>query len=126
MMIFDTDVIIWVQRGNDKAARLIDKTPEKYISVQTYMELMQCAHSKRQRQLTRDFLHDFNFQVLPLTENIGHRAAVYIDEYALSDGLRVGDAVIAATSVENNRMLTTGNSRHFKVIKDLQLKVFKP
>lgn len=125
-VIFDTDIIIWIQRGNNKAAKLIDTTDERFISVQTYMELLQCAQSQQQHKVTRDFLHDFNFQVLPLSENIGHRAAIYIEEYALSNGIRAGDAVIAATATENNLALSTSNGKHFKVIKDLQIQLFKP
>lgn len=74
----------------------------------------------------RDFLVELDFKILPFTENIGHRAAVYIEEYSLSDGLRSGDAIIAATAMENNLILATENVKHYKEIKDLQLKVFIP
>ena len=109
-----------------KAAQLIEKTTDRFISVQTYMELLQCAHSKQQHKWIKSFLLDFDFRVLPLTENIGHRAAVYIEEYALSSGLRAGDAIIAATATSNNLLLSTSNKKHFKGLKDLTLKIFKP
>jgi predicted nucleic acid-binding protein len=125
-MIFDTDIFIWVQRGNGKAAALIQHVPERYLSVQTYMELLQCARDKQQHRLIKQFIADFAFTLLPLSENIGHRALVYIEEYGLSSGMRTGDAIIAATATENNMMLVSGNARHFKIIKDLELKVFKP
>jgi predicted nucleic acid-binding protein len=125
-MIFDTDIFIWTQRGNEKAAKLLEKTEEKYLSVQTYMELLQCAKNKTQHKHVKDFLSSFGFLVLPLTENIGHRASIYIEEYALSSNLRSGDAIIAATAVENNMVLASSNVKHFKVIKELQLKAFKP
>lgn len=57
---------------------------------------------------------------------IGHRALIYIEEYALSHGLRAGDALIAATATENNMTLCSSNSKHFKPIKDLKIKVFRP
>ncbi len=125
-MLFDTDILIWVQRGNVKAAKLIDKSTERLISVQTYMELFQCAQSKEQHRVMRDFLKKLDFQVLPFTENIGHRAAIYIEEYSLSSGLRSGDAIIAATAVENGLFLSSSNKKHYKNIKDLNLKVFVP
>ena len=125
-MIFDTDIFIWVQRGSEKAARLMQKVENKFLSVQTYMELLQCAQNKTQHKYVKDFISSFNFMVLPLTENIGHRASIYIEEYTLSSGLRSGDAIIAATAVENNMALVSSNAKHFKVIKDLELKVFKP
>ena len=125
-MIFDTDIFIWVQRGNAKAAALIDGTNNRFLSVQTYMELLQCAKDKQQLRLVKRFISDFRFSVLPLTENIGHRALVYVEEYGLSSGMRACDALIAATASENNMPLATGNAKHFKVVKELELKVFKP
>lgn len=125
-MIFDTDIFIWVQRGNIKAANLIEKSKDRFMSIQSYMELLQCAKNKTQNRYTKDFIKSFNFAVLPLTENIGHRALIYIEEYSLSSGIRAGDAIIAATAVENNLMLSTSNQKHFKMIKELPLKIFKP
>lgn len=125
-MIFDTDIFIWVQRGNQKAADLIERARERHLSIQSYMELLQGATNKGQHVYTKDFLTKFDFQVLPFTENIGHRAAIYIEEYALSSGIRTGDAIIAASAVENNLPLATSNQKHFKLIRDLQLKVFRP
>ena len=123
-MLFDTDILIWIQRANLKAAALLDQASERLISVQTYMELFQCAQSKEHHRLTRDFLKKMNFRVLPLTNNIGHRASIYIEEYSLSSGLRAGDALIAATAVENDLILCSSNKKHFKDIQDLRLNVF--
>ena len=125
-MIFDTDIFIWLQRGHAGAARVVEAEEERYLSLQTYLELLQLARDKRQHQVTQAFLKDLNFQVLPLTENIGHRAAVYIEEYSLSHGLRAGDALIAATAVAQGMTLCTGNVKHFRAIKELKLKAFKP
>jgi len=125
-MIFDTDIFIWTQRGNEKAAKLMEKSGDRFLSIQTYMELLQCAKNKTQHKYIKDFLSSFGFIVLPLTENIGHRASIYIEEYTLSSGLRSGDAIIAATAVENNLPLTSSNLKHFKVIKELRFKAFKP
>lgn len=125
-MIFDTDILIWVQRGNVKAADIIEAETERLISIYTYMELLQGAKSKQQHTLTKEFLHGCNFKILPLTENIGHRAAIYLEEYAVSSGLRVGDALIAASATENGLILCTSNIKHFKSIHELELRPFKP
>jgi predicted nucleic acid-binding protein len=125
-MIFDTDILIWVQRGNLKAAKLIEGTSERYLSVQSYMELLQCAHDKSQQRIVKRFLSDFNFKVLAFSENIGHRALVYVEEYGISSGMRAGDAIIAATATENGLPLSSGNAKHFRSVKELDLRVFKP
>jgi hypothetical protein len=125
-MIFDTDILIWIQKGSEKAAALIDKSADRFLSILTYMELLQAAENKKQHRVIKDFLKDYGFRILPLTENIGHRASVYIEEYSLSSGLRAGDAIIAATATENSMILATGDGKHFKPIKDLTLKIFHP
>jgi predicted nucleic acid-binding protein len=125
-MLFDTDIFIWAQRGNVKAARLIDRSPERFVSVLSYIELLQSARDGEQHRRTHDFLSAFGFEVLPLTENIGHRALIYVEQYTLSHGLRAGDAIIAATAAENKMALVSGNAKHFRPIKELKLKVFKP
>jgi predicted nucleic acid-binding protein len=40
--------------------------------------------------------------------------------------MRAGDAIIAATAIENNTTLISSNVKHFKSVKELQLKTFKP
>jgi hypothetical protein len=125
-VLFDTDVFIWIQRGNQKAARLVDREEERLLSVQTYLELLQDAQNKQQHEYTKNFLKELGFRILPLSENIGHRAAVYIEEYSLSHGLRAGDAIIAATAAEGNLTLCTSNTKHFKAIRDLKLRILRP
>ena len=88
------------------------------------MELLQCAESKAQHKFVKDFITSYGFTLLPLTENIGHRASIYIEEYTLFSGLRSGDALIAATAVENNITLISSTAKHFKAIKYLRFKVF--
>jgi len=48
-----------------------------------------------------------------------------VEEYARSHGVRADDALIAATATENNLVLCSSNAKHYKPIKNLQLKVFR-
>ena len=63
-MIFDSDIFIWVQRGNSKAANKIDASDERYLSIQSYMELLQGAKNKSQHQYIKSFLVEFNFALV--------------------------------------------------------------
>jgi predicted nucleic acid-binding protein len=125
-VIFDTDVLIYAQRGVRRAALAIDAADERLVSVQSLMELLQGARDKDDLRIIKRFMVDLSFAVLPLTENVGHRALVYVEEYGLSSGLRAADALIAATAVEHAMPLLTANAKHFRAIKDLDLVVFKP
>ena len=125
-MIFDTDILIWAQRGNSRAAELIDSADRRHLSAQTYMEFLQQAPSLERQKLNKRYLADGDFNLLPLSEQVGHRAMAYVELYSLSHGLGAGDALIAATAVEHDLVLATGNAKHFKAIKGLRLKIFKP
>lgn len=121
-MLFDTDVLIWIQKGNERAAKLLEDDVAAKISMFTYMELLQCAINKKQHKITREFLKDMDIEILQLSSFIGQRAAVYVEEYGLSHSMRAGDAVIAATAVEHNLILCSGNKKHFMQIKELEKK----
>jgi predicted nucleic acid-binding protein len=49
-----------------------------------------------------------------------------MEEDALSTALSMADALIAATAVEADRVLITGNVKHYRVIKDLEIKRLRP
>jgi len=49
-VLFDTDIFIWVQRGNLKAAQLMNREKERALSVWTYMKLLQGVKDKRQQK----------------------------------------------------------------------------
>jgi len=125
-MLFDTDVLIWLFRGQKSAARRVERAERRAVSVVTYMELLQGARNREEMSSIKDFLVELSFDLLPLTENIGHRASIYMEEYALRAGLRLADALIAATAVEHHLPLCTANRKHYKVIEELELKIYRP
>jgi len=125
-IVFDSDVLIWALRGNPAAAAAVEWAPLREISVVSYMELVHGASGKEDLRNIQDFLGDLAFRTLPLTESIGQRASVYMEEYGLAVAMSPVDALIAATCVENRSPLCTGNVKHFRVIRELDLRAFKP
>ncbi|GAB6057891.1 PIN domain-containing protein [Desulfonatronum parangueonense] len=124
-MLFDTDVLIWVQRGNLGALELVENCKHPAISIYTYMELLQCARNKVQHGIIRAFIRDAGIRILPLNDAIGQRAAIYVERHGLADGLRAGDAIIAATAMEFGLVLCSANRKHFQAIPELDLRVFQ-
>lgn len=124
-MIFDTDVFIWIQRGNRRAAQFVQNAPTRFLSIQSYMELLQGAHNKNEQVSVRRFLNDFGFVTLPLSSEIGSRAATLVESFSLSHDMRAGDALIAATAIENGQVLCTSNVKHFRQIPMLELQPLK-
>ena len=125
-MLVDTDVLIWLFRGRASAKRAIEKASSIALSSVTYMELVQGVRNKEEFSSLRKSIHQHEWGILPLNENISHRATVYIENYALSHGLQLADALIAASAVELGEILLTANTKHYKVIPDLELKPYRP
>ena len=125
-VLVDTDVLIWFLRGRESAREAIAACDSVELSAVTHMELVQGVRSKEELRLLRLTIQRNGWRILPLTENIGQRATVYLENYALSDGLRLADALIAASAVESGAVLLSGNERHYRCVPGLTLDRFEP
>jgi len=125
-MLFDTDVLIWFLRGDVPAARLIESQSDRAISVVSAMELLQGVRSRDEIKTIHQFMQQSAIRLVPVNESISHVALSLIEAHALSSGLRVADALIAATAQEAALPLATANARHFKAIAGLEVKAFRP
>lgn len=125
-MIYDTDVLIWCFRGNERAAKVIDAEEDRRVSVVSLMELHQGTRNRSEQRAIRSFLRDMGFVTVPINENISQRACIYVEEFWLKASMQLADALITATSVEQGQVLCTANRKHYKVISELMLKVFRP
>ncbi len=125
-MMIDTDVLVWCLRGNPKAVKSLDRLENRQISQITRMELVIGCRNKREILLLKRFLADGDFKVIPLSQEIGNRADLYLEEKHLTHGVGLADAIIAASASLTGQILFTGNSKHFRCFPDLQLKRFTP
>ncbi|MHC5053356.1 MAG: PIN domain-containing protein [Planctomycetota bacterium] len=125
-MVFDTDVLIWMQRGDPRAIRAIDSADSAKLSAATFMELVEGVRDRAELRTVRQTMAQFDLTVLPLSEDIGRRATMYLEEFRLAHGLDLVDAVVAATAVENAETLCTANVKHYRAIPDLTVKAFRP
>ena len=123
-MLIDTDVLIWMTRGHEGAALRLSQQLTWRLSAVTYIELAQGCRNKTELARLKNGLALCNAQVLPLTPAISDRAMGLIDGYALSHGLQLGDALIAATAIEHGLTLLSGNVKHFAHLPQLTMEAF--
>ena len=125
-MILDTDVLIWYMRGNEKAYTLVEESKNFFLSVVTYMELVQGMRNKKELNELRKALHIWNSEILYISEEISIKAMFFVEQHYLSHAVQLADALIAATAVTYGLPIHTGNDKHYKVLKDVQIKKFRP
>ena len=125
-MILDTDVLIWFLRGNQKAIDFILEATPFSVSIVTYMELVQGMRNKQELAKMKKAFADMEVEIIPLTEDISLRASDYVEAYSLSHSMEMADALIAGTCMEKNETLVTANDKHYRVVEELRMKVFRP
>lgn len=121
MYLLDTDVLIWILRGNqkivDKISVLKDKSPLG-ISVISIAEIYKNIFPSELTQ-TEDFLlQHIHFDVNAKIARIG---GLYWQQYAKQfKNLSLTDCLIAATCNINEATLVTLNTKHFPM-QDIQI-----
>ena len=125
MVLVDTDVLIWYLRGNEKAYKTIEALESFSISVVTYMELVQGMRSKKELNILRQALRAWDCKILYITEEISAKAMFTVEQYFLSHSLQLADALIGSTAIAHGLPLLTGNDRHYKAMKQIQIKLFR-
>lgn len=123
-MLVDTDVLIWHLRGYPQAAQSLDRLPKLTLSAMSYLELLQGMRNKAELTAVQKMFALRNAVILPLTPPITTRATDLMTTLSLSHGLQAGDALIAATALEHQLPLLTGNGKDFAPIAGLTIEKF--
>jgi len=125
-VLVDTDVLIWYLRGDKKAYELIHSLSNICISSVTYMELVQGMRNKDELRTLQKTLRQWNVKTIYINEEISAKALFYVEEYFLSHSMQLADALIGATASMYGMRLITANDKHYKIIKELEMEVFRP
>ncbi len=125
-MLIDTDVLIWYLRGNQKALEILENRKSFSISVITYMELVQGMRDKRELRILRASLREWNAHMIYISEEISIKAMFYVEDFFHKQALQAADALIGATAVIHGIPILTANDKHYRVIRDLELNIFRP
>lgn len=124
--LIDSDVLVWLTRGHVGAARRLHALPAWRISAVTYIELAQGCRDKAELARLKKGLAARHTEIVPITPAISQRAAELIDALALSHGMRLADALIGATALEDQATLITANVKHLSAVDGLNVEAFVP
>jgi predicted nucleic acid-binding protein len=125
-VIFDTNILIYANRGVASAKELILNTQHRSISAVTYMEYVPFCRNKRELATFEKMLQALQFTIHEVDHGISYHARQLVRQFALSHSMEMGDAIIAATAITHNELLCTGNIKHFSQINVLLLDHYQP
>ncbi len=125
-MIFDTNILIYADRGVLSAKDLIMNTKERSISAVTYMEYVPFCRNKRELAVFEKMLRALQFTIYEIDHTISYQARQMVRQYALSHNVEMADALIAATALKNHELLCTSNVKHFTPFRGLKLEHYSP
>jgi predicted nucleic acid-binding protein len=71
--------------------------------------------------------HQLQWQTrtLLIDEAISAQALFCVEEYFLGHSMQLADALIAATCATHGLRLITANDKHYRVVKGLEIEVFR-
>jgi predicted nucleic acid-binding protein len=125
-VIFDTNILIYADRGVVSAKALIMETQQRSISAVTYMEYVPFCRNKRELMVFEKMLKALQFTIHEVDHAISYQARQLVRQFALSHSMEMGDALIAATALAHKELLCTSNSKHFGQINGLILDRYLP
>ncbi len=121
MYLIDTDILIWVLRGNKKYEEFLQNLKDKEalsISAVTIAEIYKNIFPSEIMK-TENVLNQL--QTWDITSAIAKQAGFYWQQYAKKlKNLSLTDCLIAATANVNNVTLVSLNIRHFPM-KDISI-----
>ncbi len=106
-MIFDTNILIYADRGVLSAKELILGCQARSISAVTYMEYVPFCRDKRELAIFEKMLKVLQFTIHEVNHEMSYQARQLVRQFALSHSMEMGDALIAATALVHNELLCT-------------------
>jgi len=120
LIILDTDILIWVLRGNveikEKLEEAINETDGSLYITPIQIAEIYAGIRKSEENITKGFLNSFN--IIPIDAEIGRLAGKFINQYRKSHSVEIADAIIAAASIVNSFKLWTLNKKHYPMIEE--------
>ena len=121
LILCDTNIFISWFRGDPETLKRLERIGLEHILIPsvTVMELLQGTQNKAESTQLKKKLKAYN--IIHFNESTSKLAIDLIEQFRLSHGLLIPDAIIAATAITYNLKLFTYNQKDFKFIPEIQL-----
>jgi tRNA(fMet)-specific endonuclease VapC len=118
-ILVDTSIVISGQNNQVFLMKIKSLQDSLVISRITACEMIFGSRNKKEKEKNLTLVHFL--PNIDVTEEISSKAYDLIDKYGLRVKLGIADALIAATAIEKQIPLWTLNTKHFKMIEELEL-----
>ncbi|MES9856577.1 MAG: PIN domain-containing protein [Sedimenticola sp.] len=102
------------------------KSAERAISSVTYIEYVPFCRNKKELKNFERIVEALHFRIYEIDSDISTTARKYVKKFSLSHRVEMGDALIAATAIKYNEVLSAGNIKHFEIISGIKLHKYLP
>ncbi|MCP9755125.1 type II toxin-antitoxin system VapC family toxin [Lacihabitans sp. CCS-44] len=121
MVIFDTNILIEIYRGNESIKKdiYIHNFENIYISDITAAEFLIGARDKKELALIKKVLNFYTS--IPINTSISNLSVELCEKFTLSHKPSIPDLLIASTSIHYNIPLYTLNKKDFVYLPNLTL-----
>ncbi|MCB9052209.1 MAG: type II toxin-antitoxin system VapC family toxin [Lewinellaceae bacterium] len=121
MILCDTNIFIHAFNGNVQTIEELNQIGHENIALSTItvMELFQGMGNKRELEIMKKKIRYYDFIEIDIP--VSKLALELVERFNLSHGLKIPDAIIAATAVVHQIELHTYNVKDFRFVPDIRL-----
>jgi len=123
LIVFDTDIIIWILRNRGdiikQSERLIEET-NGYIYI-TPIQIAEIYAGARKKELIQIEKLLNSFKKIDINEEIGRLAGEFMNKYRKSHNVELADSLIASSCKVYGFKLWTLNKKHYPMMNDKEL-----
>ena len=119
MVVIDSDILIWVLRGNPQITEKFNKTvieTEGNIFI-TPVQIAEIYAGVLPKEKTKVEGFMSSLDVIVIDEKIGRQAGAFINQYGKSHSVTLADAMVAAASRISGYALWTRNKKHYPMLE---------
>lgn len=118
MILIDTDIIIWILRGNtaikNQFIKIVYESKGTIFITPIQIAEIYAGIKEKERINTELFLN--TFITISIDYQIGKLAGEYLNEFSKSHNVTLSDAMIAASTKLHGLKLWTANTKHYPML----------
>ena len=120
MILLDTDVLIWILRGEEKVRsqfkRAVEETKGNLFITTVQITEIFAGMKKKEEEYTRAFLNSFGLVLID--REIAELAGEFMRIYRKSHSVEFADATVAAAAKVKGFKLWTYNKKHYPMFDE--------